>query len=177
MPFKLEKEDVPKSGETSEGSKSSSTFHLILFLSHVFTSNFFSLFYRFNSIWLRNGPRKYPKRDSIRTERNNDLWIWARERWSVLREVVQGEARVLPLHAEGNSIDKNIQATWHTGWCKSKLSSLFILFARFRFHLKARSVGAGERVFLRSAQIIWFNPIFMFVLNPLPHKQTTEIYI
>lgn len=103
----------------------------------------FCLFsFRFNSIWPRHGSRNSPECDSSRPECHNDLRLRAGGRRSVPGEVVQGEARVLPIHPEGDSVNKNLHATWRASGCESKSISLFILFTLFK------SAGVGTELSL-----------------------------
>lgn len=93
-------------------------FILDILPSPLFLMSLYDYFHRFNSIWSRHGSRYNPQCNSIRTECYNDVRLWAGRRWSLLGEMVQREAWILPLHAEGNSIDKDFQVTWYTGRCK-----------------------------------------------------------
>lgn len=104
-----------------EAQRRPSAFRLI---SHPFLWLSFSALspcYRFNRLWPRHGSCNNSKCNSIRKECDTVVRLRAGERRSVLGEVVQGEARVLPLHAEGDSVDKDFQVTWHTGRCKFRL--------------------------------------------------------
>lgn len=92
------------------------------------------LFHRFNCIQPRNGERNNPQCNSIRSECDNDMWLWARERWSLFGEVVQGKERILPVHAEGNSVDKDFQVTWDTGRCKLMMLYFTFLFFHHSSH-------------------------------------------
>lgn len=106
--------------------------------SSYFIAFLYDLFHRFNSIQSWFGSCNNPQCNSIRTKCDNDVRLWAGERRSLFGEVVQRKERIreyfwmftlscgnvhvsflsVPLHTEGNPVDKNFQVSWHTGRCK-----------------------------------------------------------
>lgn len=121
--------------QTTWGSRNS----FLTFLSALFPRfmTHFCLFScRFNSIWPRHGSCNGPECDSSGPECHNDLRVRSGGGRPVPGQMVQGKARVLPIHTEGDSVNKNLHATWRASGRKS--ISLFILLTLFKVRVRGR---------------------------------------
>lgn len=116
------------------------------------------------------------KREFFRfTPKESTQWVWL---------TLSRDRFLFSIRSTGNSVDKNLQDTWDTGRCKlmpfihHTLISLRIPLTRSGHIFMCVRSGDGwpeENFLVVSRRVIWFNPIFMFVLNPLPRKQ--QIYL